>query len=81
MFSQAELLLLEKERRTTLASSSRLKQANEMLLGDPRQADQGTQNFNFSIVIHQFLNPTSSYLSLHACKNQSSTVRILPERQ
>ena len=43
-----------------------------------RQADQGTKNFNFSIVIHQFLDPAASSLSLHACMNQSSTVPFLP---
>ena len=51
-----------------------------MLLGDPRQADQRTQSFNFSMVIHQSLDPAAqgpSSLSLHACVNQSSTVCFL----
>ena len=51
-----------------------------MLLDDPRQADQRTQSFNFSMVIHQSLNPAAqgpSSLSLHACVNQSSAVHFL----
>ena len=53
-----------------------------MLLGDPRQADQRRQSFNFSIVIHQSLDPTaqaprSLFLFLHACMIQSSTFRFL----
>ena len=67
---------LKRKKHVNLACSSCLKHANEMLLGDSRQADQRTQNFNFSIVIHQFLDPAPSSLSLHACMNQSSTVRF-----
>ena len=44
-----------------------------MLLGDPRQSDQRTQSFHFSIVVHQSLDPADqssaqapSALSLHA---------------
>ena len=48
----SELLPFEKENTSTWSVLSCLKHANEMLLGDPRQADQRTQNFNFSIVIH-----------------------------
>ena len=51
-----------------------------MLLGDPRQADQRTQSFNFSVAIHQSLHPAAqgpSSLSVHACMNQSSSVRFL----
>ena len=51
-----------------------------MLLGDPRQADQRTPSFNFSMVILQSLDPAAqgpSFLSLHACVNHSSTVRFL----
>ena len=41
----------EMEKYINLVRSSCLKHANEMLLGDLRQADKRTQNFNFSTVI------------------------------
>ena len=46
----AELQLsFEKEKYINLVGSSCLKHANEMRLGDPRQADQRTQNLHFLI--------------------------------
>ena len=47
-----------------------------MLLGDPRQADLQKQSFNFSMAIHQSLDPAAqepSSMSSHACVNESST--------
>ena len=69
-------------RENNLVCSSYLKphDANELLLGDPRQADQRMQSFNFFIVIHQSLDPTAQVprlLSLHACMNQSSIFHFL----
>ena len=64
----AELLPFEQEKYINLVCSSCLKHANEMPLGDPRQADQRTQSFNFSIIIHLSLDPTTQArrsLSLH----------------
>ena len=65
----------EKDINIHLVYSSCLKHANEMLLGDPRQADQRTQSFHFAIVIHQSLDPAArssaqapSSLSLHALR-------------
>ena len=61
-----------------MVCSSFLKHVNEMLLGDPRQADQRRQNLYFSIVILDRATaqaPSSS--SLRAFMNQSSTVRFL----
>ena len=52
LFSKAETLPFEKEINMNLVYSSCLKHANEMLLGDQRQADQQTQSFHFHIVIH-----------------------------
>ena len=51
LFSKAEPVPFEKEININLVYSSCLKHANEMLLGDPRQADQRTQSFHFAIVI------------------------------
>ena len=80
LFSKAEMLSFELEKFINLVCSSCLKHANEMLLGDPRQVDQRTQSFNFSIAIHQYLDPTAQAprsLSLHACMNQSATFLFL----
>ena len=74
LFSKAEPVPwpFEKEININLVYSSCLKHANEMLLGDLRQADQGTQSFHFPIVIHQSLDPAArssaqapSSLSVH----------------
>ena len=72
LFSKAEPVPFEKEININLVYPSCLKHANEMLLGDPRQADQRTQSFHFLIVIHQSLDPAArssaqapSSLSLH----------------
>ena len=59
LFSRAEPVPLEEEININLVYSSCLKHANQMLLGDPRQADQRTQSFRFPIVIHQSLDPAS----------------------
>ena len=62
-----------------MVCSSCLKHANEMLLGDPRQADQRMQSFNFPILIHQSLDPAAQgphSVSLHACVNQSSIAAV-----
>ena len=74
LFSRAEPLPFEKEINITLVYSSCLKHANEMLLGDPRQADQQTQSFHLPIVIHR-LDPAArssaqapNSLSLHALR-------------
>ena len=67
----------EKEKYINLVCSSSLKHANEMLLDDPRQADQRAQNYS---IITPSLDPAAqalSSLSLDACVNQSSTVRFL----
>ena len=73
LFSKVEPVPFEKEININLVYSSCLKHANEILLGDPRQADQRTQSFHFPIVIHQSLDPAArssaqapSSLSLHA---------------
>ena len=57
LFSKAEPVPLEKEININLVYSSCLKHANEMLLGDPRQADQRTQSFHFpsSFINHSTL--------------------------
>ena len=72
LFSKAEPVPFEKEININLVYSSCLKHANEMLLGDPRQADQRTQSFHFAVVVHQSLDPAArssaqapSSLSLH----------------
>ena len=51
----------EKKININLVYSSclKLKHANEMLLGDPRQSDQRTQSFHFPIFIHQSLDPAA----------------------
>ena len=67
----------KKGKYINLVCYSCLKHANEVLLGDPRQADQRAQTFNFSIVNHQPLDGTaqapSSLPYMQACVNQSST--------
>ena len=52
LFSKAEPLPFEKEININLVYSSCLKHANEMLLANPREADQRKQSFPFPIVIH-----------------------------
>ena len=66
LFSKAEPLPFEKEINITLVYASCLKHANEMLLGDPRQADQRTQSFPFPLVIHQSLDPAARALKHQA---------------
>ena len=67
----------QKGKCINLVSYSCLKHANEMLLGDPQQADQRTQSLNFSIVNHQPPDGTAqapSFLPyMQACGHQSST--------
>ena len=84
LFSRAEPVPFEKEININLvySNSSCLKHANEMLLGDPRQADLRTQSFHFPIVIHQALDPAArssaqapSALSLHAALDRLITRR------
>ena len=80
LFSKAELLPFEKGKCINLVCSSCLKHAKETWLGDPWHTYQRTQNFNFSIVMHQSLDSAAEAprsLSLHARVNQSSTVRFL----
>ena len=61
LFSKAEPVPFEKEINISinLVYSSCLKHANEMLLGDPQQADQRTQSFHFPVVIHQSFDPVA----------------------
>ena len=71
LFSKAEPLPFEKEININLVYSSS-KHANEVLLSDPRQADQRTQSFPSPIVIHQSLDPADRTLKrqapcLYAC--------------
>ena len=76
LFSKAEPLPFEKEINLNLVYSSCLKHANEMLLGDPRQADQRTQSFPFPIVIHQSLDPAARALKRQApCLYMHSSTR------
>ena len=75
LFSMVEPLPFEKEIIINLVYSSCLKHANEMVLGDPRQADQRTQSFPFPIVIHQSLDPAAqapSSFSLHALEHSTA---------
>ena len=65
----------EMEININLVYSSFLRHANEMLLGDLRQADQRMQSFHFPIVIHQSRDPAARssaqapcFLSLHALR-------------
>ena len=90
LFSKAEPVPFEKEININLVYSSCLKHANEMLLGDPRQADQRTQSFHFPIVIHQSLDPAArssaqapNSLSLHAVQvlDRLRTRRRVPTRR
>ena len=57
---------IRKGNNINLVFSSCLKHAKEMLLGDPRQADQRTQSFHLPIVIHQSLYPAARALKLQA---------------
>ena len=77
LFSKAEPLPFEKEIDINLVYSSCLKHANEMLLGDPRQADQRTQSFPYPIVIHQSqLDPAARALKRQApCLHMHSSTR------
>ena len=56
LFSKVEPLPFKKEININLVYSSCLKHANEILLGDPRQADHRTQSFPYPFVIHQSLD-------------------------
>ena len=58
-----------------LVCSSCLKYANEMLLGDPRQAEQRTQSFHCPIVIHHALDPAAQALSSLPCLYMHSSTR------
>ena len=69
LFSRAEQVPFQKEININLVYSSCLKHANEMLLSDPRQADQRTQNAKLPlplIVIHQSLDPAARALKRQA---------------
>ena len=72
------MLPFEKEININLVCSSCLKHANEMLLGDPRQADQRTQSFHFSILVHQSLDPAAQVpsSSLHALGHSTGSERV-----
>ena len=72
LFSKAEPVPFEKEVNINLVYSSCLKHANEMLLGDLRQADQRTQSFHFPIVIHQSLDPACA-----CCSIERSSAKLL----
>ena len=65
LFSKAEPLPFEKELNINFVYSSCLKHANEMLLGDTRQADQRTQRFPFPIV---FINHSTLLLERSSAK-------------
>ena len=68
-----------------LVYSSCLKHANNLPLGDQRQADQRTQSFHFTVVIHQSLDPAArssaqapsslSLLSLHELRALTDRLR------
>ena len=76
LFSMAEPLPFENEVNINLVYSSCLKHANEMLLCDPRQADQRKQSFPFPIVIHQSLDPAARALKRQApCLCMHSSTR------
>ena len=49
---QAAELLPKRKKKTSNLVSYFCLHAKKMLLGDPRQSDQRTQSFNFSIVNH-----------------------------
>ena len=85
LFSKAEPLPFEKEININLVYSSCLKHANNLPLGDQRQADQRTQSFHFAVVIHQSLDPAArssaqapsslSLLSLHDLRALTDRLR------
>ena len=82
LFSKEEPLPFEKEININLVYSSCLKHANEMLLGDPRQADQRTQSFPFPIVIHQshstlLLERSSAKLLVFTCTCTRALDRLM----
>ena len=84
LFSMAEPLPFEKEININLVYSSCLKRANEMLLGDPRQAYQRTQSFPFPPDRHSSITrPCCSStqapcsLSLQTCTRALDWLRIL----
>ena len=82
LFSKAEPLPFEKEININLDYSSCLKHANEMLLGDPWQADQRTQSFPLPIFIHQSLNPAARALKRQApCLYTHSSTRQAQRRR
>ena len=68
-----------------LVYSSCLKHANNLPLGDQRQADQRTQSFHFAVVIHNSLDPATrssaqapsslSLLSLHELRALTDRLR------
>ena len=62
LFSKAEPFPFEKEININLVYSSCLKHANEMVLGDPRQAHQRTQSLHFpsSFISHSTIACCSS---------------------
>ena len=79
LFSKAWPVPFKEEIKINLVYSSCLMDANEMLLGDPRQTDQRTQSFHFPIVIHQSLDSAArlsaqapSSLFLHALRALAS---------
>ena len=76
LFSKAEPVLFEKEININLVYSC-LKHANEMLLRDPRKADQRTQSFHFPIVIHQSLNPAPRSSAQAPSSTSSHELRAL----
>ena len=86
LFSKAEPLPFEKEINNNLVYSCCLKHANEMLLGDPRQADQRTQSFPFPIVIHQshstlLLERSSAKLLVFTCTCTRALDRLRTRRR
>ena len=86
LFSKAEPLPFDRKiniKLINLVYSSCLKHANNLPLGDQRQADQRTQSFHFAVVIHQSLDPAarssaqapSSLLSLHELRALTDRLR------
>ena len=76
---------IRKKININLVYSSCLKHANNLPLGDQRQADQRTQSFHFAVVIHQSLDPAArssaqapsslSLLSLHKLRALTDRLR------
>ena len=76
---------IRKKININLVYSSCLKHANNLPLGDQRQADQRTQGFHFAVVIHQSLDPAArssaqapsslSSLSLHELRALTDRLR------